>query len=293
MKIGCSFPQSEIGPDIGGIRAYAQACDEMGFWLMTCGEHLVGVDTAARKLEKRAGAPKDLRDIAYPYQEPLTFFAFVAGITKRINFLTSVLIAPQRQTVLIAKQTAQVQNYSGGRLMLGIGMGWSEYEYESLGADFHTRGRRMEEQIHVLRELWSQRLVTHEGRYHTVKGIGINPLPQKTIPIWIGLGGNERPLRRAARLADGVMMTPSGSAARLNDFKGYVRDAGRDLSSISLSMNLNLNECDIPTAAKLTKQYAAEGFSHLIVYTTDLGFTSLDQHVKKLADYKSAVGPLS
>src|SRR5262245_6215412 len=120
MRIGCSFPQSEIGADTSGIRAYAQAIEEMGYTHVTCGEHLVGVDTKRPGFIPRQGMPKDLRDIAYPYQEPLTFFAFLSGITKRIELLSSVLILPQRQTVLVAKQAAQVDNASGGRLRIGI-----------------------------------------------------------------------------------------------------------------------------------------------------------------------------
>ncbi len=151
MRIGVSFPQSEIGADTDGIRAYAQAIEDLGYTHVTCGEHIVGVDTKRPGFVPRQGMPKDLRDIAYPYQEPLTFFAFLAGLTKRIELLSSVLILPQRQTVVVAKQAAQVDNASGGRLRIGIGSGWSEYEYESLGMDFHTRGRRMEEQVTILR----------------------------------------------------------------------------------------------------------------------------------------------
>lgn len=294
MRIGVSFPQSEIGADTGGIRAYAQAIEEMGYTHITCGEHIVGVDTKRPGFVPHQGMPKDLRDIAYPYQEPLTFFAFLAGITNRIEFLSSVLILPQRQTVVVAKQAAQVDNLSGGRLRIGIGSGWSEYEYESLGMDFHTRGRRMEEQITVLRALWTQKTVTFKTRWHSIEGIGINPLPtQRPIPIWFGVGANERPLRRAARLGDGIMLTPGNAAQGLENVRRYASEAGRDPASIHVSMNLNLNEHPLDKAASLARQYESEGYSHLIVYTTDLGFSDLDQHIQKLAQFKAAVEKLS
>ncbi len=292
MRIGVSFPQSEVGADVSGIRAYAQAIEEMGYTHVTCGEHVIGVDTHQPGFVPRRGQPKDLRDIAYPYQEPLTFFAFVAGITSKIEFLSSVLILPQRQAVLVAKQAAQVDNVSGGRLRLGIGSGWSEYEYEALGMDFHTRGRRMEEQIALLRALWTQRTVTFDGKWNSIRATGINPLPtQRPIPIWFGVGTNERPLRRAARLGDGVMLTP-GNPTGPTLFRRWVAEAGRDPDKVSISMNLNLNTHTLEEAAALTKEHAAAGYSHLIVYTTDLGFKGLDQHIDKLAKYKAAVGKL-
>ena len=195
MKIGAVFPTTEIGNDTGLIRDYLQTLDGLGFSHILMLDHVLGIDPGDRPLI----GPYTYE---HPFHEPLTFLAWAAGQTKRIELITGILILPQRQTVLVAKQAAEIDILSGGRLRLGVGIGWNKPEYIGLGQDFHTRGRRLEAQIELMRELWTEPLVTVADRWHTVETSGINPRPEKPIPVWLG-GMSEPAMRRAARLGDG------------------------------------------------------------------------------------------
>ena len=199
MKLGVVFPQIEMGADPGAVRAYGQAVEQIGYHHILAYEHVVGANTASRPGWR---GPYDIDSV---FHEPFVLFGFLAGLTERIEFATGIVILPQRQTVLVAKQAAALDVLSGGRLRLGIGIGWNAVEYEALGTDFHNRGRRCEEQVALLRALWTERAVTFDGKWHRVTDAGIEPLPvQRPIPLWFG-GGEERVLRRIARLADGWM----------------------------------------------------------------------------------------
>ena len=204
MKFGLTFPQTKIGTDPLAIRDFAQAAEGAGFDYLITYDHVTGAHP-----DRFKG-----RDIGFPsppylydsqFHEPLTLFAFLAGVTKRIELTTSILILPQRQAALVAKQAAEVDILSGGRLRLGVGAGWNFTEYEALNEDFHTRGARQEEQIVVLRKLWTEDLVTFKGRWHNLDRVGIAPRPSRPIPVWIGGGFAERILKRVARVADGWM----------------------------------------------------------------------------------------
>ena len=199
MKLGVVFPQIEIGADPGAVRAYGQAVEQIGYHHILAYEHVVGANTASRPNWR---GPYDIDSV---FHEPFVLFGYLAGLTERIEFATGIVILPQRQTVLVAKQAAALDVLCGGRLRLGIGIGWNAVEYEALGTDFHNRGRRCEEQVALLRALWTERAVTFDGTWHRVTDAGIKPLPvQRPIPLWFG-GGDERVLRRIARLADGWM----------------------------------------------------------------------------------------
>ncbi len=203
MKLGAVFPQTEIGTDPVAIRDYVQAVEDLGYDYLLTYEHILGADPAAYA---------DGRRFTYTYRdmfhEPFVLFGYLAALTRRLEFVTGILILPQRNTALVAKQAVEVDILTAGRLRLGVGVGWNQAEMEGVGYDFGTRGRRIEEQIVVLRELWTKPLVTFTGRYHTIRSLGINPLPvQRPIPLWFG--GSAGPvLRRMARFGDGWI--PSG-----------------------------------------------------------------------------------
>ena len=210
MELGVSFPQREgqMGTDLGAIREFAQAAEALGYGYLRTGDHVLGANVASRPNWRGPYGHTDL------WHEPFVLFGYLAGITRTLGLVSSVVILPQRQTALVAKQAAEVDVLSDGRLQLGIGVGWNRVEYEALGEEFGDRGRRCEEQIEVLRALWTNELVTFGGRWHTITDAGLNPMPvQRPIPIWIGggpgsAGGrslprSERVLRRIGRVADG------------------------------------------------------------------------------------------
>src|ERR1700738_4753914 len=179
MKIGTVFPQTEIGSDPVGVRDYAQAVEGMGFTHILAYDHVLGAHPQGR-------GPMPYTHLSN-FHEPLVLFGYLAGITKSVELATGVIILGQRQTVLVAKQAVEVDVLTGGRLRLGVGIGWNEVEYQALGEDFHNRGRRIEEQVEVLRKLTSEPVVEFRGKWHTIDRAGLNPLPvQRPIPIWFG-----------------------------------------------------------------------------------------------------------
>src|SRR5438046_150863 len=202
MQYGVVFPQIEFGNDVQAIKDYAQTAEGLGYDYLLVYDHVLG---AHPNREPKLTGPYTYE---HPFHEPMVFFGFLAGVTTRLELTTGILIVPQRQTVLVAKQAAEVDVLSGGRLRLGIGLGWNYVEYDALGEKFQNRGRRVEEQVEVLRKLWTEPLVNFKGAYHVINNAGLNPMPvQRPIPIWFG-GSAEPALRRAARLADGWM--PAG-----------------------------------------------------------------------------------
>src|SRR5438105_3015169 len=173
VELGALFPQTEIGPDPLAVRDFAQAAEDLGYTHMLAYEHVLGanIDRPDRAGQRWPYSQKDT------FYEPMALFSYVAGITRNLGLVSAILILPQRQTVLVAKQAATVDVLSGGRLRLGVGLGWNAVEYEALGENFHNRGRRIEEQVEVLRALWTQEVVTYHGRWHNISEAGINPLP--------------------------------------------------------------------------------------------------------------------
>ncbi|MDQ6673765.1 MAG: LLM class F420-dependent oxidoreductase, partial [Chloroflexota bacterium] len=197
MQIGVVFPQLEIGSDPAGVRAYAQAVQALGFKHLIVYDHVVGADPASYP---GWSGPYTHQS---QFHEPFVLFGYLAAVAPELELVTGVIILPQRQTVLVAKQAAEVDVLTSGKLRLGIGIGWNTVEYEALGMDFHNRGRRLEEQIELMRRLWTEPAVTFEGRYQRVTAAGLNPLPvQRPIPVWIGASA-EPAIKRAAELADG------------------------------------------------------------------------------------------
>src|SRR5215211_6991800 len=231
MKIGVVFPQTEIGSDPAIIRDYAQTAEGLGFTHILAYDHVLGANP------DRPGGFTGPYTYQTPFHEVFVLFSYLAGLTQRLEFVTGILILPQRQTALVAKQAAELDVLSGGRLRLGVGLGWNKVEYIGLNEDFHTRGKRIEEQVLLLRQLWTEPLVNFKGKWHTIPDAGINPLPiQNPIPIWFG-GREERALRRAARLADGWLPNQRSAAeAKLSLalLDRFLEEAGRSRREFGL-----------------------------------------------------------
>jgi probable F420-dependent oxidoreductase len=231
MEIGTVFPQLEIGDDPETVGDYARRIEDAGFEHLLSYDHVLGVDPAWDDWE----GPYDNADT---FHEPLTTFSYLAGVTDSLEFVTGILILPQRQTALVAKQAAQVDRFADGRFRLGVGVGWNPHEYVALGEEFGERGRRIEEQVEVLRALWTESVVDVEGEYHRIEELGINPRPvQQPIPVW--MGGMADPVkRRVGRLADGWLpqFQPDDEGAEddLADVYEAAEDAGRDPDDVGL-----------------------------------------------------------
>ena len=293
MKLGAVFPQTEIGSDPGAVKAFAQAAESLGYEYILAYDHVLGADTANRP-EWRGGYR-----LEHAFHEPFVLFSYLAGVTERIQLATGVIILPQRQTALVAKQAAALDVLSGGRLRLGVGVGWNAVEYEALGQDFRTRGRRYEEQVEVLRLLWTQQSVTFEGRWHSVPAAGINPLPvQRPIPIWMGgasgMGDDERVLRRIARLADGWILNQRAEGTAQEDvarFREAVRDQGRDPASVGVDGRVPLDNANaIDQAARALETWANLGADYAALNTMNAGLTTPDEHIDALRRFREAVG---
>ena len=295
MKIGVVFPQTEIGTDPVVIRDYAQAVEALGY------THLLAFDSVVGANPDRPGGWDSPFTYRHTFHEPFVLFGFCAAVTRRIELVTGVIILPQRQTALVAKQAAEVDVLSGGRLRLGVGVGWNTVEFETLRETFANRGQRIEEQLEVMRRLWTRELVTYDGRWHRVPDAGINPLPvQRPIPVWMG-GESEVVLRRAARLADGWITLPTfrpGAAAQeaIDRLHGWIREAGRDPAAFGIEARMALARTPVEDRARdIAAWRAMRGISHLCVNPMGLGLTSPAEHVKTLerfrADVLESLGP--
>jgi probable F420-dependent oxidoreductase len=288
MKIGVVLPQTEIGNDPGAIKAYAEAVEGMGFAHALVFDHVVGANP------ERPGGWKGPYTYRHAFHEPFVLFGFLAAATRRLELVTGILILPQRQTALVAKQAAAVDVLSGGRLRLGVGVGWNAVEFEALGENFHNRGRRIEEQVEVMRALWTRELITYKGAFHQIPDAGLNPLPvQRPIPIWMG-GENEPVQKRMARLADGWMphfRAGDVGQAAVDKIHGLVRDAGRDPAKFGVEGRMTLAQIpESDWAKELEAWRAMRGISHLCVHTTGMGLGSPDEHVKTLRRFRETAG---
>ena len=278
MKIGFVYPQTEFGNDPSEIRDLAQTAEQLGFSYVLAYDHVVGVNP------DRAGwdGPYDFRT---PFQSPLLLFSFMAGVTEKLGFATGILILPQRQTALAAKQAATLDVLSGGRLRLGVGVGWNEPEYTALGKNYHDRGRRIEEQVQVLRALWTNPLVTYTGNWHNIPEAGINPLPvQQPIPIWFG-GHAEVVLQRAAKMADGWMpnyRTAEEAQPALAKLDRFLEQTGRDRSKFGLEARIRYADQKTAQWEQLLNGWQNEGVTHISFNTMGSGLNSPGEHIKAL-----------
>lgn len=286
MKLGVVFPQTEIGHDPAIIKDYVQTAEGLGYAYLLTYDHVLGANP-----DRPGGwqGPYTYRD---SFHEPLVLYGYLAGLTQTIEFVSGILILPQRQTVLVAKQAAQVDLLSGGRLRLGVGIGWNPVEYEALGQDFHTRGKRIEEQVTLLRELWTKPLVTFEGANHVISAAGLNPLPvQRPIPIWFG-GMADAVLRRTARLGDGWFPNrPLNDEikTKLADLRRYLEEGGRNPDDFGIDARLNMGDYPETELAHQVEQWRGLGTTHLAVNTMRANLASPQAHIEAIRKFKAIV----
>ena len=278
MNIGVVFPQTEIGHDAGGVRAYGEAVSEMGYRHVLAYDHVLGADTSVHQDWR---GPYNLDS---SFHEPFVLFGFLAGFTS-LEVVTGILIAPQRQTALIAKQASAVDVMTEGKLRLGLGIGWNAVEYEALGMNFGNRGRRLEEQIVLLRRLFTEESVTFEGTYERVIGAGLCPLPvQRPIPIWVG-AMSDPALRRAGRFAEGwfpQVVPGHGLEEAIEIVRAGAVEAGRDPDALGMEGRLNGTSSQEDLAKHLARWHGA-GATHVSINTMGAGLTGPDEHIGALA----------
>jgi probable F420-dependent oxidoreductase len=285
MLIGAVLPQTEIGSDVGGVRAYGQGVEALGFHHVVSYDHVVGADPA---VHVGWDGPYD---IDTQFHEPFVLFGYLAACTS-LELVTGITILPQRPTVLVAKQAAEVDLLTGGRFRLGVGIGWNAVEYEALGQDFSTRGRRLEDQVPLLRQLWTTRSVTAHGRFDHLSGVGIAPLPvQRPIPVWFG-GASPRAYVRMGRLADGwfPMVQPGPAldeARRIVDRSAT--GAGRDPAAIGMEGRVDWRG-DPDDVADRIAAWRSAGATHLSVNTMRAGLDTVDDHLGVLGRLAGTVG---
>ncbi len=291
MRAGAVFPQLEIGTDPDVIAKYARTVEELGYERLLIFDHVLGADS------NRPGGWTGVYDHRSMFHEPLVLFGYLAAITTRVKLATSILVLPQRQTALVAKQAAEVDVLSGGRLVLGVGIGWNTVEYEALGMSFTNRGKRIEEQIALLRMLWTQEVVDFKGRWHSVDGAGINPLPlQRPIPIWMGGGWDrqkraitEPALRRIAKIADGWFThLPANEDGRagMDAFRRLVREEGRDPASVPVEGRLLAAKSGPEDWKRGINDFEQMGVTSVELNTMGAGYRSIDEHLDALRRFR-------
>ena len=277
MQVGLVYPQTEFGSDPSAIRDYAQIAEELGFSHILAYDHVLGANP------DRPGGWQGTYTFRHTFIEPVALFSYIAAFTERIHFTTGIVILPQRQTALFAKQAATLDVLSKGRLRVGVGLGWNEVEYIALNQDFHTRGRRLEEQVAVLRLLWTQPLVNFSGRWHTIPDAGLNPLPQqRPIPLWIG-GTAPAALRRLARLADGWIISTTRRIADIMPSLDLIwrtlDETGRLHSDFGLEARLIYGEGDPGIWNSQIQEWKAVGTTHISFNTMGHGFDTPLKHL--------------
>lgn len=285
MRIGAVIPHHEIGTDPGAIRAYAEGAEALGVDHLLIYDHVVGVD------RDRPGGFEGPYDKDVAFHEPFVLLGFMAACTTRIDLATAVLILPQRQTVLVAKQAAEVAILSGNRLKLGVGVGWNTAEYVALNEDFSTRGRRQTEQVELMRRLWSEDAFSFHGEYHTIEHASILPRPSSPIPVLFG-GSAPALLERCARIGDGWMPlgSPNDKAAdRIARLKELRTAAGRDWDGFLIHAQAQYAGGDPDRWRAHAEKWAALGATHLAIATYNAGATDIDGHLARIAEYLAAV----
>jgi len=286
MRIGVVFPQTELGGDVGAVRAYGQAVAELGFRHLLAYDHVLGADPAVH--QPWTGP----YDVDTTFHEPLVLFGFLAALTD-LELVTGIVILPQRQTALVAKQAAEVDLLTGGRFRFGAGVGWNPVEYDALGQRFDRRGRRVDEQIALLRELWTTRSLSFDGEFDRVRGAGIAPLPvQRPIPVWLG-GSSDPAYRRIGRLADGwfpqVRPGPDLETA-VGVIAGAATEAGRDPAAIGMEGRVTWQVGDEDRVVRQVERWRDAGATHLGVNTMGVGLDGVDSHIEALQRAAAVLG---
>lgn len=287
MKIGLVYPQIEFGCDPRAIQDYAQSAEGLGFSHILAYDHVLGANP------DRPGGWQGPYTFQDAFIEPMVLFTYMAAFTQKIEFTSGVIILPQRQTALFAKQAASLDVLCNGRLRLGLGIGWNEVEYNALNENFHNRGRRIEEQVEVLRRLWTQPLVRFEGRWHHIPDAGINPLPiQRPIPLWFG-GSAEAVLRRAATLGDGWMPNyrrTADAAPALDLIARSLQDVGRNRSDFGIEARLAYGDGNPNTWLAILHEWQAVGATHFSFNTMGSGFDTPEKHLAAVETFAKVIG---
>jgi probable F420-dependent oxidoreductase len=285
MKIGVVYPQTELGGDPGAVRRIGRAVEELGFDHLLSYDHVLGAVHAGRTPELTG--PYTEHD---PFHDPFVMFAYLAGMTERIGFTTGILVLPQRQTALVARQAADVDLLSGGRLRLGVGIGWNYVEYEALGQDFHTRGARQDEQIKLLRRLFAEPVVDFSGRFDRVDRASLMPKPVRSIPIWLG-GHGEVAFERAARIGDGFIFFGGTSDEVVESWKrlqNRVDGLGRSVKDFGADWVV-LSRGGVGDLVAEIDAWRQAGGTHVSVDTMDRGLDSADAHIDYLNSVANAL----
>jgi len=290
VRLGVTFSHPDLGDDPAFLKDFAQAVEGAGFDHLLAAEHVIGGHP-----DRLRGEKVHTYDVVY--HEPFVLFAFLGAVTRRLELVTSILILPQRQTVLVAKQAAELDRLTGGRVRLGVGVGRNWMEYEALNEDFANRGARIEEQVDVLRRLWTDELVTYEGQWHHLDRVGLNPMPvQRPIPIWMGSYVGrvvDKVIRRIGRMADGwfPQMPPGGElAAVLERLRVYATEAGRDPASIGVEGSMPIRrDDDAERWVTKARAFAELGATHLRVMTAGGGYETPQQHLDAAVRWVEAV----
>lgn len=283
MKLGIIYPQNGLGGDPAAVREIGLAAEALGFDHLVAYDHVLG---AAHDREPKLGGPYTERD---PFHDPFVMFGYLAALTRRIDLVTGILILPQRQTALVARQAADVDLLSGGRLRLGVGIGWNYVEYDALGQSFATRGRRMAEQVPLLRQLWQEPLVSFTGEFDAIDRAALVPRPTRAIPIWMG-GFAEVALRRAAAIADGFIFADGAADAfaQLTALDRFLDENGRDRASFGKQCHM-LRAKSARDAVDTALRWRDAGGTHATVNSMGLGFGSAAEH----ADYFKLVSEIA
>jgi len=285
MKIGVVYPQIELRGDPEAVRRFGLAAEELGYDHLLAYDHVVGAD---HDREPKLWGPYTEE---HPFHDPFVMFAYLAGITERLELVTGVLILPQRQTVLVAKQCADLDLLSGGRLRLGVGVGWNYVEYDALGQDFASRGKRADEQIGYLRRLWSEPLVTFEGEFDRIDRGNVLPRPRRQIPIWVG-GFGPAAFRRGSQLGDGFIF--AGSLDRCLDGWKQVQAGlaaeGRSVEGFGADL-ITTGSKTLEATVEAAERWRDAGGTHLSVLSMGKGLDSIDAHVDFIHDVRDRLGP--
>lgn len=287
MKIGVVYPQTEFPADPLAIRDYAQTVEELGFSHILAYDHVLGANP---------NRPGWKPAFPYTYQSsfmsPLLLFSFMAAVTQKLGFITGILILPQRETALVAKQAASLDVLCQGRLRLGVGIGWNEIEFTALNQDFHTRGRRIEEQVTLLRDLWTQPLVEFTGNWHHIPDAGLNPMPvQQPIPVWFG-GHAPAVLRRVARMGDGWIpdyRRVADAHASLDTLSRLLEEAGRSWQQVGLETRLVYGQGNPDSWRTIVTEWQEAGATHMSFNTMRAGFNQLQDHLSALRRFAEEI----
>ena len=298
MKLGISLPLSDIEGEPATVREFAQAAESLGYHHLAAPDHVLGVNVASRP-----DWPADRTTSKQYFHDPFVLFGFLSACTQRLEFSTQVLILPQRQTVLVAKQAASLDVLSGGRFRFGVGVGWNPVEFVGLNENFHDRGKRQEEQVLLMKALWAEPHVKFKGRWHTIEDAGINPLPpRKSIPIWFG-GHVDATLRRIAKMGDGWMMLAhpkgAGAEAAFATLRRYAEQEGREPKTIGLEIWVSTAEGGPKEWREEFRYWQRVGVTHVTVNNTyargphrRIAGRTLADHLQAMQQYFAAVADL-